>query len=770
MVRIGWRWVVICLGLAVLGCGCAQATAAGPARELVLARGGKTDYRIVTPAHPSKPVVHAARELASFLRQITAAQFAVVDEASWQGEPAIFVGLSAAARRVTSQARIGGLGHDGFLILTSGEHLLLIGGQPRGTLYAVYTFLEDHLGCRWWTSTASTIPERGTITIGAIKDRQVPVLEYRDPFFWDAFDGDWAVRNKCNGMRARLDEARGGQIRYQGFVHTLPSLVPVDKYFDAHPEWFQMKAGQRVKEQVRQLCMTNPELRRFVAGRVVEWLRTNPTANIVSVSQNDDPGYCDCPTCHAVNEREGSPAGSLLEFVNEVAAEVHKVFPKVEVDTLAYQNTRKPPRHVRPGPGVAVRLCSIECDFARPMTDPANRAFYQDLVGWGKICRRLYIWDYVTDFNHFMRPQPVIQVLGPNARTFVENGAVGIFAEGSYTSPGGDMAELKAWLLAKMLWNPKRDPRRLIDEFLRGYYGPAAPYLRRYIDAMHRDATTHPWFVGCGAEVNAPFPSYGAMVECERAFAKALATVEGDAELTRRVRLAHLPVTYSWLWRPDLRLQADAAGFRWCATNDFLEGAHEVLTICKENAVTQYAEGRPIEQLEQVLVGFDRTRPAPPAGFADVEGLIDMQELLLAARGASATLAADPTASDGVCVVRPGTQGSNCETQAKLWFGQNPGWADTTYRCFVVVKCELAGTKGTAFGMGIYNPDTDEDIITNDIPAAQVTNGEWRTYEVGTVNLRRFKQAPTLWVGMAGNPDNVRSVAVDRFFLVPARE
>jgi len=769
MMRIGRRLAVISLGLAVLGWGRSQTVAAGPARELILAEGGKTDYRIVTPAHASKPAAHAARELASFLKQITGAQFAVVNETAWRGEPAIFVGLSAAARRVTPQARIGGLGHEGFVILTSGEHLLLIGGAPRGTLYAVYTFLEDYLGCRWWTSTASYIPQKASLRLGHISDRQVPVLEYREPFFWDAFDGDWAVRNRANGMQARLDDARGGQITYQGFVHTAFQLVPPENHFDSHPEWFAMTDGKRERERVRQLCMTNEELRRFVAQRVIEWLRANPKANIVSVSQTDDPGYCQCPTCQALNEKEGSPAGSLVHFVNAVAREVRKEFPRVAIDTLAYQRTRKPPRYVRPDANVIVRLCSIECDFARPMTDQANRDFYQDLVGWGRICKRLYMWDYVTNFNHFFRPQPVVHVLGPNVRTFVENGVRGIFEQGSYLSPGGDMAELKAWLLAKMLWDPKRPPQALIDEFLHGYYGAAAPHVRTYLEAMHRDALEHNYWVGCGAEVNAPFPSYQAMVQSEEAFRQAMKAVAGDPELERRVRLAHMPVTYSWLWRPDLRLQADAAGFKWCASNDFLDGAHDVLAICKENAVTQYAEGRPIEQLEQSLVGFGRTRPVPPAGFAGVKGLIDMQELLLQRRGAPATMAADPAASDGVCVVRPGTEGSNCETQAKLWFGQNPGWTNATYKCFVVVKCELTGTKGTAFGLGIYSPDSDEDIVSKDIPAAQVANGEWQTYEVGTVALKRFKQAPVLWVGMAGNPENVRSVAVDRFFLVPAQ-
>jgi len=737
--------------------------------RLVLAREGRAGYTIVTPASPSAPTAHAARELAHFLGMIAGARFPVTTEAGWRGGPAIFVGLSQAARQADPAASTEGLGRDGLVIRTAPPHLLLYGGEPRGALYAVYTFLEDHLGCRWWTSSASRIPQRARLEIGRIRDRQVPVLEYREPFFWDAFDGDWAVRNKCNGMAARLDERRGGQITYQGFVHTAFQLVPPEQWFDRHPEWFAMTDGTRVRERVRQLCMTNEELRRFVVARVKEWLRANPQASIVSVSQTDDPGYCDCPTCHAVNEEEGSPAGSLLRFVNAVAREVAQEFPQVAVDTLAYQRTRKPPRLVQAEPNVIVRLCSIECDFARPMTDPANREFYQDLVGWGRACQRLYVWDYVTNFNHFLRPQPVVWALGPNVRTFAGSGVRGIFEQGSYQSPGGDLAELKAWLLAKMLWNPQRDPDALIDEFLAGYYGPAGRHIRTYLDAMQRDAREHGFTVGCGAEVSAPFPSYEALVTAERAFGRAQAAVAGDPERERRVRLAHVPVVYSWLFRPDLRLRAGAEGFRWCPTNDLLEGAAWVLATCRENGVTFRAEGRPLAQLADMLLGYGRTRPKPPEGFAGVPGVIDLQDFVLQSRRIPGALAADPTASDGVCVVRPGSEDSSCETQARLWFGQNPGTKQATYRCFAVVKADLAGREGTAFVLGIYDPNRDEDLVSREVPAAQVPSGEWQSYEVGTVDLLTFREPPVLWVGMAGNPGNVRAVAVDRMFLVPVK-
>jgi len=286
-----------------------------------------------------------------------------------------------------------------------------------------------------------------------------------------------------------------------------------------------------------------------VAERVKQWIRANPTANIVSVSQNDAAGYCECPNCKALDEKEGSHAGSLLHFVNYVAREVGKEFPDVAIDTLAYSYTRKPPRYVRPEPNVIVRLCSGECNFAQPLTDPSNKTFYDDLVRWSQVSKRLYVWDYVTNFANYLWPQPNVYVLGPNVRIFVAHGVRGIFEEGSYTSLGADMALLKAWVLAKLLWNPDRDANALIREFLNGYYGAAGPYVGQYLDLVHKDAVDHEYHLGCSVPSDSLFPSPQTVKAAERAFQQAFAAVAGQPELEQRVRLAHLPLTYVQLCR-----------------------------------------------------------------------------------------------------------------------------------------------------------------------------------------------------------------------------
>jgi hypothetical protein len=266
-------------------------------------------------------------------------------------------------------------------------------------------------------------------------------------------------------------------------VHTSFWLVPPQTYFEQHPDWYSLIDGKRRWDKA-QLCWTNPDLRAFLVERVRQILRENPQAQIISISQEDWTGACQCDRCRAVEEREGSAVAPILETVNLIAERLEREFPHVAFDTLAYWYTRKPTRTLRPRPNVIVRLCSIECSFAQPLERPDNAGFADDIRGWSERCDRLYVWDYTTNFTHYLLPHPNYFVLGANLRFFHRHSVRGVFEQGAYQSHGGEMAELKAWLLAQLLWNPYQDDARLIGEFVRGYYGAAARYVKQYLRLM----------------------------------------------------------------------------------------------------------------------------------------------------------------------------------------------------------------------------------------------------------------------------------------------
>ena len=181
-------------------------------------------------------------------------------------------------------------------------------------------------------------------------------------------------------------------------------------------------------------------------------------------------------------------------MLNKVAEAVEKEFPDVLVESLAYQYTRKPPKTIKPRQNVLIRLCTIECSYIQPLSGEQNASFAADIEGWSTLARHLFIWDYTTNYHDYLGPHPNLRVLAPNVRYFVKHGAIGLFEEGE----GDDFCELKNWLLMRLMWEPHLDGDKLIDEFLRGYYGEAvAPLLEQYWDILIARAEKEKTYLGC---------------------------------------------------------------------------------------------------------------------------------------------------------------------------------------------------------------------------------------------------------------------------------
>ena len=291
----------------------------------------------------------------------------------------------------------------------------------------------------------------------------------------------------------------GGEAKYGGTTgqslisHTFGSQIPTGKYGQEHPEYFALRDGKRlsdVKDDWSQgePCLTHPDVLKIVTEAVLAELKAHPEKENISVSQNDNDKNCLCPNCQAIDDREGTPMGTLLEFVNAIADTVAKEYPTVKVGTLSYWYTRKPPKTIKPRPNVQIQLCSIECCMIHPINDPTcekNVQFCQDMDEWGKLTENIFIWNYNTNFSNYLLPCPNLRVIEPNIRYFVAHGAKGIFMQAAGNSTGAELSDLRNYVMANLLWDPTRSGQQLIDEFLDLHYGKAAPPIRQFINMYH---------------------------------------------------------------------------------------------------------------------------------------------------------------------------------------------------------------------------------------------------------------------------------------------
>ncbi|MEM3467076.1 MAG: DUF4838 domain-containing protein, partial [Candidatus Jordarchaeales archaeon] len=134
--------------------------------------------------------------------------------------------------------------------------------------------------------------------------------------------------------------------------------------------------------------------------------------------------------------------------------------------------------------------------------------------------------------------------LQSNVRFFVKHGVKGLFEQGNY-SPGGngEMAPLRAYVLAKLLWNPDTDVQKHIDDFLNGYYGRSAYAIRAYIELLHRKVREKEVHVHIFDPPTSPFLDDEFLEEAEKLFDEAERLAD-DEKIRFRVRVARLPVWY----------------------------------------------------------------------------------------------------------------------------------------------------------------------------------------------------------------------------------
>ncbi len=452
------------------------------------------DYVIVISQNASAAERNAAEKLRGYLEEISGISLSVVTDDTAEVSKEIVVGKTNREGNSFTIDRTD-LGDDGIIIKTVGEKIVLSGAEKRGAIYSVYTFLEEYFGCRWFTYKLTVIPQKEKLIIPKDIDyTYAPLITFREnDWISPAKSNEYKAANKLNdGVYGVISEEYGSSINYAGsFAHTMAWLVDTS-LFETEPEIFAY-GTKSLKRTTNQLCLTNPRTLELTIQGVRKWLEKNPGAEIISVTQNDNQDYCVCENCKKIDKEEGSQAGTMLRFVNAIADNIKEDYPNVMVDTFAYQYTRKPPKITVPRDNVIVRLCSIECKFSTPLDSGVwaeNDEFAEDIRGWSAICKNLFIWDYTTNYRSYITPFANFDVIQRNLQFFAENNVIGVYEEGNYTAyeSDGEFAELRCYLLGKLMWDPYCDIDKHMYDFCEAYYGKGAQGIVDFINYIDENS------------------------------------------------------------------------------------------------------------------------------------------------------------------------------------------------------------------------------------------------------------------------------------------
>ena len=747
------------------------------AKDLYLVKEGKTDFKIVLSDSPQPVEETAAKELKTYLDAITQVNWVIASEKDVpEADPQILVGNSSRAKAFFPEIDPEKIPYDGIEIHLKQNKLLLTGHKQRGTLYAVNTFLEDLLGVRWWTSSEQEIPNYKTFKLKPLNISYAPKLIYREAYYKDAFEPIFATRMKCNGAGEDIVPEYGDHHHFVYFVHSFFQLIPPEKYFADHPEWFSEINGVRNYEHA-QLCLTNDEMRKELTKNAIEALRDNPDTKFISISQNDWQGFCTCEKCRQAAEEEGSQSGPLIRFVNEVAEDIEKEFPDVFVETLAYQYTRKPPKYVKPRQNVVVRLCTIECSFVHPLTGEQNQLFYDDMAGWSQIAGQLFVWDYVTNFSSYILPHPNLRVLAPNIRFFVDHGTIGLFEQGDSYCTVGDFVRMRNWVISHLMWNPTLDEKELFRTFLVGYYGKkAAPFLMAYFDALSDRAESTQKHIGCFNENTDDWLDYETLCKTTAIFDEAIVATENesgkDSEFARRLRRERLPLEHVWLKEYyKFKRFAETKGEKFLGPADPLETCKNFFATCEKYQVTAFREYDTPNAFanfkENMLRQFEKTTTVPDEfKNLDANTWMDIQEYDFRTSNIRGwvSFVDDSTASNGRAVKMPG---DHSEWAATIPINTNDPLfencnADTKFKVIAYVRCDATVNDGLAMTCGIYDQKKRNHVVYKNFDVFVIDGTEYQRIEFEPVSLT---QSMYIWFAPPKREGSVQAVYIDHVIV-----
>lgn len=565
-----------------------RSTGIGP--ELL--HGRALSVEIMIPQQASALEQRAGEELQKYLSTVPGARIKLIKELDRGDSFPIYLGRTQMA--ASTQSVPTRLDEDGYFIWVTPNEIILSGGAGKGLLYGVYELLEES-GFKRYAATETQIPAKPEWAFTEKEKTITPKIKYRTTSYSEMANPEYADWHK---LSSRDD--------WGLFVHTFETLVPAELYGKTHPEFYSLIDG--VRSPATQLCLSNPEVLRVLIERLHTRVSEKPHAKYWSVSQNDNDRYCTCENCQALNTRYGAvPSGSIIWFVNQVA----RAFPDKIISTLAYWYSRKAPRNIQIEPNVNIMLCNIESSREAPVF-VTDKAFSNDLKEWGALSTDILIWDYNIQFTNYVSPFPNLFTLKPNIEFYTANHVTALFMQAN-NEPAAEMALLRAYLIARLMWDPAADDNALINEFVEGYFGPAGTFIRRYIDLMQEGLVKSGMrlsIFGDPIHARETYLSHDLMGQYQSLFDQAEKAVKDQPELLKRVQTARLPLQYAQIQIG--RTETDTPRSLFFTKNNGVVGVrpemsalvHQFVTRCQRDGIKLLRErsGTP----EHYLASYQR--------------------------------------------------------------------------------------------------------------------------------------------------------------------
>ena len=710
------------------------------AQELVLASDGVAHYVIYYSSSESEIVEHAALELGQWLEEISGANFPTTTDDSNVQDKIIIGKNNPFAQAISDQLDFNSIHDDGFRIYTYNGDVYIVGNIDRGTLYGVYYLLDAYYGVRWFSPEFDYVPQQSTLTISDdTNDLQNPRFQYREIFNGDTDDPYFRQHNRLNGSRG---DTHRSTMDYPSEINTWSKDGPSGghNFHDIISEtyWY---GGQ---------ILTMEEGTRSEAADYFTNKITNEGDSTWYMFAQEDNGWePDGDSQSFADGHGGKLSAPIADMLIDVANRVRQTHSEAHLATSAYQWSFDAPTGMTIPEYVMIEVSPIEANFGYPYSnvtknEQANNAF----TSWDQISSSLAVWDYNANFQNYLQPLPNIKPMCENIQYLADiNSIKSYFGEGSYNTQGAEFAELRAWVAARLLWDPYQDYQTLIDEFCDGYYGPASTYIKQYIDLMHQSVIDTDDRIAAKQRITSDYLNLDFIRQADDLMANAEAAATG--EYLSHVHDVRLGVDMTILLREHLyKADAEARGEIW--TEDPNRRARFDQYSADAN-IENYNEDSPIQVLYDAM-DIERVVPPDPDIVSENDEWIDFQDLDFWIC-CGVTYTEDQLASDHGAVKYIGP-----EWAIQLKLDLLPPDGEWTFYAYVKADVKPgADPNAEAFNMGVEPGSWISPTV------AEVQDGEYHVFE--------FPEMPVVYqtgkdVWLSPEEETINNLYVDRIVAI----
>ncbi len=491
--------ILICLLLAGSAVG-PQSVQASHGNGLKIVRQGQANAVVIYADNADEQIQQAALTLVEYVQKSTGAVLPVMTETQMQSQGKnikkfvkIYVGPGKSDPHLS--ALLEGMNSDGFVIHPHGHHLIITGPSSWGTMYGVLEFLERYVGVRWLMPgpDGEDVPQKSDIVVPKQDVKEEPAFASRvfSPLHTPVtperpypLQSEWAEKNR---MHLQIE-----------FHHNMAKLFPPSQYRESHPEFYPNGIVPDDNEEIGwQPCFTAPGIVEEAIGNIIQFFNDNPDKSSYSLGINDGNGFCEADPSHPAYPDKLNSVGLVdmsdiyYDWVNQVVEGVLEVYPDKWFGLLAYENVTDPPSGIQLNSRVVPLITKDRMAWIDEDIRDAGQA---QMEAWSLVADNLGWYDYNYGAPYTL-PRIYTGLMADNYRFARDHGVIAHYSE-LYPNWGEGP---KAWISAKLQWNPDLDEEALLEEWaVRAVGAAAAPDLIAYYEHWEHFWTERivqsPWF------------------------------------------------------------------------------------------------------------------------------------------------------------------------------------------------------------------------------------------------------------------------------------